>query len=202
MMTKALVQNGASKVYIAGRRLDVLQAAAASLGANVIPLQCDITSQDSLRSAASIIEKDVGYLNLLVCNAGSGGPQVKPVQPETTLHDWVDQNLAHDFSKYSNTFANNSASVWYTVMAFLDLLDKGNKRGNLLQSSQVLITTSITGLNKKPPAGFAYSQSKAAAIMAAKQLAVVLPQWNIRYVENFYMPQNRVLTGAAQSKRH
>lgn len=182
MMTRALVQNGAKRVYIAGRRLEVLKAAAESLGDNVIPVQCDITSQESLKSAASFVEQDTGYLNLLICNAGSGGPQVKPIGADTTLKDWADQNLAHDLSSYAGTFTNNTASVWYTSMAFLELLDKGNQVGKLPQSSQIVITTSITGLNKKPPAGFAYSQSKAAAIMAVKQLAVALPRWNIRYV--------------------
>ena len=182
MMARALVQNGALRVYIAGRRQEILESAAASLGPNVIPIQCDTTSQGSLQSAASFIQGDIGYLNLLICNAGTGGPQIKPIGAETTLKDWADQNLAHDVSKYTDTFTSNSASVWYTSMAFLELLDKGNKAENLPQSSQIIVTTSITGLNKRPPAGFAYSQSKAAAILSAKQLAVVLPRWNIRYV--------------------
>lgn len=41
--------------------------------------------------------------------------------------------------------------------------------------------TSTTGPNKKPSAGFAYSQSKAVAIMAAKQPALALPRSDIRY---------------------
>lgn len=208
-MTKALVQNGAKRVYIAGRRLETLQTAAASLGANVIPVECDVTSQKSLQSAASFILADIGYLNLVVCNAGAGGPQTKPIDEETTLKEWADQNLAHDLSRYADTFTSNSASVWYTSMAFLELLDKGNKTGNLRQSSQIIMTTSTSGLYKKPPAGFAYSQSKAAAILAAKQLAIVLPKWNIRYVLSqprlhgfFLCVTLTVLTPMKQSKRY
>jgi NAD(P)-dependent dehydrogenase (short-subunit alcohol dehydrogenase family) len=67
-------------------------------------------------------------------------------------------------------------------MAFLGLLKKGNEKGNVEQTSQIIVTSSIAAFNKKAPGGWAYGQSKAAAVSAAKQLAVALPQWNIRYV--------------------
>ncbi|KAH7157644.1 hypothetical protein B0J13DRAFT_175480 [Dactylonectria estremocensis] len=180
MMTKALAVNGAAKVYVAGRRLDILQQAATSVGPNVIPIKCDVTSKSSLEEAVAFVEKDAGYLNLLVCNAGIGGPQVKPQTPETTLEEWVSQHLAHDFDAYVQPFAINTAAVWYTSMSFLMLLDKGNQAGNVSQTSQVIVTSSIGGYNKKAPGGFAYGQSKAAATLASKQLSVALPQWNIR----------------------
>ena len=179
MITKVLVQNGAT-VYIAGRRKHMLDEVANSLGPNVIPVQCDVTSKSALQEAASFIEKDTGYLNLLVCNSGIGGPQVKQVTAETSLEEWAKGNFDIDYDAYVNTFAVNTASVWYTTMAFLGLLGKGNEQKNVDQTSQVIITSSIAGYNKKAPGGWAYGQSKAAAILAAKQLAVTLPQWGIR----------------------
>lgn len=180
MLAKALAQNGATKVYIAGRRLEVLQKAAGSLGPNVIPVQCDVLSKESLQSAAAFVEKDSGYLNLLACNVGIGGPASKPITSETTLESWADENFELDFDAYVNTFAVNAASPWYTTMAFLKLLGKGNEKGNLTQQSQVVITSSIAGFNKTSTAGWAYGQSKSAAILATKQLATLLPQWKIR----------------------
>lgn len=182
MMTKALAVNGAAKVYIAGRRLEVLQEAAAAIGPNVIPVKCDVTNKSSLEEVVALVEKDAGYLNLLVCNAGVAGPQVKPITPETTLEEWANQNLAHDFDAYVQPFVINTAAVWFTAMTFLKLLDKGNQAGNLPQSAQIIVTSSIGGYNKKAPGGFAYGQSKAAAMLATKQLSVALPQWNIRQV--------------------
>ncbi|KAM6505901.1 hypothetical protein FSOLCH5_014078 [Fusarium solani] len=179
MIAKVLVQNGA-KVYIAGRRKHMLDEVANSLGPNVIPVQCDVTSKSGLQEAASFIEKDTGYLNLLVCNSGIGGPQVKQVTAETSLEEWAKGNFDIDYDAYVNTFAVNTASVWYTTMAFLGLLGKGNEKKNVDQTSQVIITSSIAGYNKKAPGGWAYGQSKAGAILAAKQLAVTLPQWGIR----------------------
>lgn len=180
MFVKALVKNGAAKVYIAGRRLEVLQEAAASVGPNVIPVQCDVTSKESLQEAVKLVEKDSGYVNLLVCNSGITGPSASALTPETTLEEWADNNFALDMDKYVETFAVNTAAVWYTTLAFLKLLDQGNKKKNVTQQSQVVITSSIAGFNKTSTAGWAYGQSKTGAILAAKQLATVLPRWNIR----------------------
>uniref|UniRef100_A0A8H7NF94 Ketoreductase (KR) domain-containing protein n=1 Tax=Bionectria ochroleuca TaxID=29856 RepID=A0A8H7NF94_BIOOC len=161
MITKALVENGASKVYIAGRRKEVLDSAVSSIGSNVIPIQCDVTSKESLAQAVETIEKDSGYLNLLVCNSGIGGPQVKLPTPDTTAEEWAKANLEVSFDDYVQTFSVNTAAVWFTSMACLKLLDLGNKKGNLDQSSQVIITSSIASFNKKAPGGWAYGQSKA-----------------------------------------
>ncbi|KAM7195209.1 NAD(P)-binding protein [Naviculisporaceae sp. PSN 640] len=202
MMAKALVDGGAAKVYIVGRRVDVLQSAAAQLNkpSVVVPLYCDVTSKISLESIVSVVETDSGFLNLLVCNAGIGGPQTPaPVITSTSedpstgqritttqtisLDDFRNAQMATDFEEFNNTFKVNASSVWFTAMAFLKLLDNGNKRGNLGeggQSSQVVVTSSIAGFNKTAPGGWAYGASKAAATHLAKSLSRVLPNWGIR----------------------
>lgn len=179
MITKALAKNGAAKVYIAGRRLDVLEAAAAAVGPNVIPIACDVTSKESLAAAADRVRQDSGFLNLLVCNSGIGGPQAKLTE-DITLEQFAEANLANSAEDYAKTFAVNSSAVWISSMTFLTLLDAGNKKGNVQQSSQIVVTTSIAAFNKKAPGGWVYGQSKAAANLAMKQLSVALPQWQIR----------------------
>lgn len=182
-MAKALADAGAARVYIVGRRTDVLQAAAASINKPtvVVPLYCDVTSKISLESVVSVVENDAGFLNLVVCNAGVGGPQVAAPGPGTSIEEWQARNLACDFEEYTDTFRVNASSVWFTAMSCLRLLDAGNRRGNLGWSSQVVVTSSIAAFNKKAPGGWAYGQSKAAATHIAKQLSIVLPTWNIRY---------------------
>ncbi|POR37279.1 Rhamnolipids biosynthesis 3-oxoacyl-[acyl-carrier-protein] reductase [Tolypocladium paradoxum] len=180
MLAKALARNGASKVYIAGRRLQALQNAAKNIGPNVATVTCDVTSRESLQKAVEHVEKDAGYLNLVVCNSGISGPQATQVTPETTLEQFANDNFSIDVDKYTETFAVNSVAVWYTAMAFLKLLDKGNQKKNVRQSSQVVVISSIAGFNKKQTGGYAYAQSKAAATHTTKMLAVALPQWNIR----------------------
>ncbi|KAK3682487.1 hypothetical protein B0T22DRAFT_471253 [Podospora appendiculata] len=182
MMAKALADAGAHRVYIVGRRVEVLQAAAAAMDRPtvVVPLYCDVASKISLQSIVSVVETDVGFLNLLVCNAGVAGPQVAAPDADTPIDAWRDRQLETDFNEFTDTFKVNATGVWYTAMAFLKLLDQGNKRGNVVQSSQVVVTSSIGGFNRKAPGGWAYGPSKAAATHIAKQLAVVLPTWNIR----------------------
>lgn len=182
MMAQAIAGAGAAKVYIAGRRLDVLESAARNINKPdvVVPLTCDVTSQSSLTSLVSEVEKRSGYLNLLVCNSGIGGPQVPYPSHETSLQEFREKCLAIPMDQYDKTFSVNVTAVWYTAMAFLELLDKGNKKGNLGWQGQVLITSSIAGYNRKAPGGWAYGQSKAAATHSAKQLSGVLPRWGIR----------------------
>lgn len=181
MITKALVANGASKVYILGRRLGILEQAAAQVGSdNIFPMTCDVTSKESLQSAVGRIQEDVGFVNLLVCNSGIGGPAGIRPKPETTLDEFIEANLSAPIEDYTNTFAVNTSAVWYTTMSFLKLLDAGNRQGNVEQKSQVVAVSSIGGFNKINTGGFAYGQSKAACTHLVKQLSVVLPQWDIR----------------------
>jgi NAD(P)-dependent dehydrogenase (short-subunit alcohol dehydrogenase family) len=189
MMARALAAAGAARVYIVGRRVDVLQEAVAKTppGGNasaIVPLYCDVTSKASLESVVAIVEKDVGYLNLLVCNAGVGGPQVR-VPSGVTLEEWRDAQMGVRVEEFTGAFEVNATSVWFTAMAFLGLLDKGNKTGVFgtgegAVSSQVLVTSSIAAFNKAAPGGFAYGASKAAATHIAKMLSVALPPWGIR----------------------
>ena len=181
-MAKALAQNGAARVYIASRRLEVLEAAAASLGPNVYPLVCDVTNKESLSQAAAKIKEEVGYLNLLVCNSGVGGPQTPDNVPNdnTSIEAFVHANWQHSMEDYTQTFNVNVSSVWFSTLAFMRLLDDGNKKKNIDWSSQVIITSSVAAFNKKAPGGWAYGQSKAAVLHLMKQLSVELAKWEIR----------------------
>ncbi|KAI1758320.1 short chain dehydrogenase [Xylaria castorea] len=189
MITKALVANGAAKVYILGRRLNKLQEAASAIGnPNIVPVACDVTSVEALKTAVSQIEQDAGFVNLLVCNSGISGPFNISPKPETTLDEFVSANMAVPIEEYTNTFAVNTSAVWYTTMAFLKLLSAGNARANVEQKSQVVAISSIGGFNKISTGGFACKtaltssdgQSKAACTHLIKHLSVVLPQWDIR----------------------
>ncbi|KAK4229479.1 Rhamnolipids biosynthesis 3-oxoacyl-reductase [Podospora fimiseda] len=189
MMARSLALAGASRVYIVGRRVDVLQQAASSISPPgiIVPLYCDVTSKISLESVASVVETDVGYLNLLVCNAGVGGPQVRPGM---SLEEFVDQQMENGMEEWNETFRVNATGVWWSALAFLKLLGEGNKRAQVEgqvndgiwrgSSSQVIVTSSIAGFNKRAPGGWAYGASKAAATHVCKMLAGVCVEWGIR----------------------
>lgn len=181
MMAKALALNGANKVYIIGRRKEMLDTTAKeSPHGNIIPLVGDVTSKDDLKSIAATIEKEVGYINVLIANSGVSGPQALSIKPESSLKDFQSALWELPFEDYTNTFAVNVSAVFFTVVAFLSLLDAGNEKGNVEQKSQVIATSSIAGFNREVPGGFAYGQSKAATTSLMKQLATRLVPYGIR----------------------
>lgn len=82
---------------------------------------------------------------------------------------------------FDQTFSNNVRSVYFSIAAFLPLLDAGNEKGNVVQSSQTIITGSIGAYGRVPMAHFAYSASKAAVTHMAKQLATAFTKYKIRF---------------------
>ncbi|KAL8992896.1 MAG: hypothetical protein Q9188_007473 [Gyalolechia gomerana] len=181
LITKALAANGASKVYIVGRRKEVLEAAAKeSPNGNIIPLVGDVTSKDSLQSIASQVEKDIGYINVLIANSGIGGPQTSTITPRTSLQDYQSALWSLPQEEYERTFAVNVTAVHYTLIAFLHLLHNGNEKNNVQQKSQFIVTSSIGGFNRNVPGGYAYGQSKAAATHLVKQMATQMTPYSIR----------------------
>ncbi|MHB8466526.1 MAG: SDR family NAD(P)-dependent oxidoreductase [Acidimicrobiales bacterium] len=65
---KRIVAEG-GRVAIAGRRVDVLEAAAKEIGDGAFPVQCDITNNDSVLSAVQSAVKENGPLRLAVNSA-------------------------------------------------------------------------------------------------------------------------------------
>lgn len=182
MMARALALNGAHKVYIVGRRKEVLENASKSVSTNnIIPLVGDVTSKEALSSIVSHISSELGYINLLVANSGILGPQAaQKITSESTVADFQKAWGESSFEEFADTFKLNTVAAWYTITAFLGLLDAGNKKGNVEQKSQVIATSSIGGFNRNVPGGFAYGQSKAATTHMMKQLATALAPLGIR----------------------
>ncbi|KAI9712707.1 MAG: hypothetical protein M1820_001328 [Bogoriella megaspora] len=183
MIAKALALNGASKVYIIGRREQVLEEAAKqSPHGNIIPIEGDVSSKDSLKACADHIKADAGYINLLVPNSGiTGPPNSASKPPGISLKDYVDQAWSDSSNDFTKTFEVNVTGVYFTVLAFLELLDAGNKARNMGEiKSQIITTSSIGGYNRSAMAGFAYCTSKAAVTHLMKQMATYFTQWGIR----------------------
>lgn len=183
MMAKGLALNGAHKVYIVGRRESVLIEASKSVPTNnIIPLVGDVTSKESLTSIVETITKETGYINVLIANSGISGPQssIPNLSPNANITEFQKAWGESTIEAYTDTFKVNTAAVWFTVVAFLGLLDEGNKRGSVSQKSQVIATGSIAAFNRLPSGGYAYGQSKAATTHLMKMLAVALVPFGIR----------------------
>ncbi|KAB2107024.1 hypothetical protein AG0111_0g5265 [Alternaria gaisen] len=193
MIAKALVSAGASKVYILGRRKDKLELAAAQ-HESLIPLQCDITLKESLQAAVDTIAKDVGFINLLVANSGILGPTSSFV-PGLSVQE-LRKNIFEDtaMEEFAQTFHVNTTATYFSMFAFLELLDAGNKNaldggfgkplgeGSKVPSiqSQVIITSSVGAFLREWQCAPAYAGSKAAITHMVKHASTGLAPHGIR----------------------
>ncbi|KAH9831397.1 NAD-P-binding protein [Rhodofomes roseus] len=191
MIATALENNGAT-VYIVGRRAEALEKAVKerSKYGNMVALQGDVSSKESLKAIADVVKARTGYANLLVNNAGiSLALQPKLPTPSEANGDitqlqallW-NTEMPESFRK---TFDVNVAAVWFCTVAFMELLHEGNKRtlapGGSGVSSQVLTVSSIAGFRKDSAVfTLSYTVSKAAATHLGKMMAHYLKDWKIR----------------------
>ncbi|KAB8223032.1 hypothetical protein BDV33DRAFT_200875 [Aspergillus novoparasiticus] len=140
----------------------------------VIPLQCDVIDQSALKVAVAHIEADTRYINLLIANPSIAGPPGS-VPPGSSIAELQETLYNIPMQDFTNTFHVNCTAVFYTTVAFLGLLDAGNRNGSYAnRCSQVIATSSIASFNRRISAGFAYSTSKAATMMMTKVLATYL----------------------------
>jgi NAD(P)-dependent dehydrogenase (short-subunit alcohol dehydrogenase family) len=186
MITKALAANGANKIYIVGRRKEVLEEAAQNTNPDVVvSLVGDVTSCESLLQLAERVEADTGYINLIVANASIMGPRPlksAPNEPPPSISEYRAHALITPMADFTQTYAVNATGVYYTTLAFLGLLDAGNKRGNmgLERRSQAIATSSIAGYSRLNGASFAYNSSKAAVTHMMKMMATAFVPYSIR----------------------
>ncbi|KAI9660760.1 MAG: hypothetical protein M1831_003452 [Alyxoria varia] len=184
MAAKALDANGAAAVYIIGRRQEELEAAAKEgKNGSIIPLVGDVTSKDSLKSVAEQVRQRHGYMNALLANAGVAGVTTfdkLPLDSDPSIKDFVDKMWEPSMEDFTQAMHVNVTAVFYTALAFLELLGAGNKSGNVCQKSQIVVTSSIGAFARVPAAGYAYSASKAGVNTITKQMATKLAPYMIR----------------------
>lgn len=191
---RALDANGAKAVYIVGRREQVLkEAAETGVNGTIIPIVGDVSSKESLQKVADQVRKEQGFINLLFANAGVSGPRhAAAIKTEDgsklsvqTLQQKLFEPAMDDFTQASHV---NNTAVFYTAVAFLDLLDAGNKKRNVPQDSQVLVTGSVAGFSRWLTSGFAYSSSKAAVTNLVKMLSTFFANQGLHIRVNLIAP--------------
>ncbi|KAF8858433.1 putative Rhamnolipids biosynthesis 3-oxoacyl-reductase [Acephala macrosclerotiorum] len=184
-VAKALDANGAKAVYIIGRREETLKKAASQgINGTIIPIVGDVTSKFSLSSVAERIQKEQGFINVLFANSGIIGVDISktslPKDRKPTVKEFKDAMWEPSIEDFTQAFHVNVSGVFYTTLAFLELLDEGNKRGNVEQKSNIIVTSSIAGFSRAIAAGVSYSASKAGTNHLVKMLATYFSDYKIR----------------------
>ena len=192
-MARALGANGASKIFVLGRREEVLNETAAQVpDIPVIAVQCDVTSKESLDKAYEAVAAQTSHVDLLLANSGIMGPLMRALPPKAdgtppTLSEVRESLYNIPMEEFTKVMDVNVTGAYYTVLAFLPLLEAANKRRPAPQtgvltppSAQVVITSSIAGFIRRPPFSFAYNASKASTTHLVKMLSTTLHPWHIR----------------------
>ncbi|KAI0852575.1 NAD(P)-binding protein [Daldinia vernicosa] len=186
MAAQALAANGA-KVYITGRREEVLENAAkshqpAKNSGQIIPIgPCDVTSKDDLEKLVADLSKREKYINLLVCNAGISGPKAEPEDAEAEdlkARLWNNE----DPSDWHDNFNTNVTAVYFTTVAFLPLLQQGvHPKGPLEPYSPSVITiSSMSGIMRHAQGHFSYNTAKGATVHLTKLMSAEFQKAGIR----------------------
>ncbi len=94
----AKLAEGGATVVITGRDEAAMEKTAASIGGNVLIRHCDVRNPESVSSLFVALKKQFKSLDIVINNAGLGGPNATVA--ELSLQDWrevLDTNLTGSF---------------------------------------------------------------------------------------------------------
>ncbi|KAJ6144826.1 short chain dehydrogenase/reductase family [Penicillium chermesinum] len=157
----------------------------------IIPVQCDVTSKESLDAAYKSIAEKTDYVEVLFVNSGINGPSMVPGAPgpdgPPPLTEVREKLYSIPMSEFNKTMDVNVTGAYCTILAFLPLLEAANKRRPAPQrgvltppTAQVIITSSIAAFNRRPAHGIAYNVSKAAVDYLTKACSTMMLPYHIR----------------------
>ncbi|KAF8579726.1 NAD(P)-binding protein [Ramaria rubella] len=165
--------NGAARVYIAGRREDVLKKAVKDYGdgmaGEMVPVVCDIAKKEDIEKLVAFVQSKDKFVNLLVNNASVGGKK-NQFTTKTNVHDISKALFAMELSEWNQVLHVNTSSIFYTSAAFLPLLVAAKE--SFRSTGSILNISSMSGITKQSQGGqFPYNTAKAGTISLTKQLA-------------------------------
>ncbi|WP_033438653.1 SDR family oxidoreductase [Saccharothrix sp. NRRL B-16314] len=165
------------RVFLAARDTTRGTAAAAELAAagldvEFVPL--DVTSESSAATAAGLVEVRAGRLDVLVNNAGVGGPDLPPADT--------------DGRALREVFEVNVFGPVRVTRAFLPLLRAAEHPRVVMVSSGTGSVATVTDpkLSGLVPPVLGYPASKAALNMITTQYALALPDIRVNAVDPGY----------------
>nr|MBP3258570.1 SDR family oxidoreductase [Bacilli bacterium] len=159
-MAKAFAAQGSDIAILARRldRLEELKEELSSYGVKVFPVQCDVTDTENINNAASLVEKELGKVDILVNCAGAS--KDKGV-------------LEMEDDEWNFTIDTDLTSVFKMTRAFANIMKKNNY-------GRIINIASMYGLvgNDEIPT-IAYHSSKGGVVNFTRAAAAELAKYNI-----------------------
>lgn len=159
-LAPALAEAGA-KVVAAARRVDRLEKLVediAAKGGKAVAVAMDVTESESIKTAFDAAERQVGLINTVINNAGTGGG----IQFQDSDED-----------QYNFTMDTNLGGVWKVAQEAVRRMIAAKRAGSIVNVSSVL------GLGGKS-FNAAYCTSKGAVVQLTRAMAMDLVRHNIR----------------------
>jgi NAD(P)-dependent dehydrogenase (short-subunit alcohol dehydrogenase family) len=165
MQSRALHDAGA-RVYIVGRRSDVLENAVKSWGF-AGKLEADVTNVEDIERIVQEMEKAEGKVDIVVANAGASGPThygadtsfpdqsqtpgkgLKKMSPTDYKNEILKQN---SFQNWNDLFNINTTHILFAAVSFLPLMAKASeeaKKEKRPHTATFITTGSISGIVKQ-----------------------------------------------------
>lgn len=152
---KALLDEGAARIYITGRRKSELDEAASRLGPRAVAVQGDVTNPEDLDRLYDRVRTEVGHIDVVFANAGFAAPA--PLGSLTEDH--IDA-----------LFGTNVKGVIWTVQKALPLMGPG---GSIVLNASIVASKGFGNWS-------IYSATKAAVRSFARTWASDLKGRDIR----------------------
>lgn len=165
-------------------------------------MTCDVTSKPSLANAVSTIQESTAHINLLVANSGIVGSATN-AQPKWSVGEIRERLWGAEFQDWAGAWETNVSGVHFSIVAFLELLAKGNElalsgdgygaleagrkgdknvgRGLVPRiQSQVVTLSSVSAYSRNSASPMAYGASKVAVTHLTKVWSSLLAEKGIR----------------------
>jgi len=183
MAAQALAANGA-KVYITSRRMEALDNAAKTHepanGGEIIPIgPCDVTNKDDLEKIVAEIGKKEKHIDLLVAAAGIAGPKAEPENKDASK--LKAKLFAESMTEWKDVWETDVAAVYFTTVAFLELLQAAaHQKHTEHLSPSVIVISSMSGIITHAQGHFSYNAAKAGTVHLAKLMAFEFKKAGVR----------------------
>jgi NAD(P)-dependent dehydrogenase (short-subunit alcohol dehydrogenase family) len=97
----------------------------------IIPLELDVTDKESIKKAVEFIKSRESKLDLLINNAGLASNKTDVSKGDTDVEGFSKDLFEDPMSNWEDTYRTNVFALYYTSVAFVPLLVKGNKEDKM-----------------------------------------------------------------------